>query len=168
MEIDRERLGRATVFREISFGTAEYRLECALRDDVLRKPLGLSLTAEELAREEDQLHFGLFEPDDQLVACVVALKLSPTDARIRQMAVSPLHQGKGLGRRLMNELEANLRSRGFTNLVLHARASAVGFYRKLGYTVVGDEFIAVAVPHFKMVKAGSPTSRSSNGPEASR
>jgi ribosomal protein S18 acetylase RimI-like enzyme len=140
------------VFREIVFGTDEYRLECGLRNDVLRKPLGLSLTVEELAKEEDHLHFGLFEPDDNLVACVVAVKLSPIDARIRQMAVSPIHQRRGLGKRIMNELEANLRSRGFTNLVLHARASAVGFYKKLGYSVIGDEFIDVTVAHFRMVK----------------
>ena len=140
------------VFKEIAFGTAEYRLECELRNDVLRKPLGLSLTVEELAREEDQLHFGLFGPDDNLVACVVAVKLSPTDARIRQMAVSPVHQRKGLGKRVMSELETDLRSRGFTNLVLHARASAVGFYKTLGYTVVGDEFIDVTVAHLRMVK----------------
>ena len=56
------------VFKEIVFGTAEYRLECALRHAVLRKPLGLSFTAEELAKEKDQLHFGLFEPEDDLVA----------------------------------------------------------------------------------------------------
>lgn len=140
------------VFKEITFGTYEYRLECALRNDVLRKPLGLSLTAEELAREEDQLHFGLFEPENNLVACAVAVRLSPTDARIRQMAVSPTHQRRGLGKRIMNELESNLRSRGLTNLVLHARASAVGFYEKLGYTISGDEFIDVTVAHFRMVK----------------
>jgi ribosomal protein S18 acetylase RimI-like enzyme len=140
------------VFREIIFGSDEYRLECALRNDVLRKPLGLSLTAEELAREEDQLHFGLFEPEDNLVACAVVVRLSLTDARIRQMAVSPTHQRRGLGKRMVNELEANLRSRGLTNLVLNARASAVGFYEKLGYTISGDEFIDVTVAHFRMVK----------------
>ena len=144
---------RSLAFKEIVFGTDDYRRECALRNDVLRKPLGLSLTVEELAREEDQLHFGLFEPDDNLVACAVAVKLSPTDARIRQMAVSPIHQRRGLGKRLMSELEANLRSRGFANLVLHARATAVGFYKALGYTVIGDGFTDVTVAHFRMVKA---------------
>src|SRR6185369_6052410 len=106
--------------------------------------------AEELAREEDQLHFGLFGPDDDLVACVVAVRLSPTDARIRQMAVSPVLQRRGLGKRILSDLETELRSRGFTNLVLHARASAVGFYKKLGYAVDGDEFIDVTVAHFRM------------------
>ena len=40
------------VFKEIVFGTAEYRLECGLRHAVLREPLGLSFTAEELAKEK--------------------------------------------------------------------------------------------------------------------
>jgi len=141
------------VFREIVFGTPDYRLACGLRSAVLREPLNLSFTSEELAKEEDQLHFGLFEPADNLVACVVAVKLSPTDARIRQMAVSPGHQRRGVGKRLMNDLEAQLRSRGFTNLVLHARSSAVGFYEKLGYAVVGDAFVDVTIAHFRIVKA---------------
>jgi ribosomal protein S18 acetylase RimI-like enzyme len=139
-------------FREIAFGSPEYGLECRLREEVLRRPLGLPLSEEDLAGEKDQLHFGLFEPGDGLVACVVAVRLSPTDARIRQMAVAPWHQRKGLGERMMGELETNLKARGFRKLVLDARSSAAGFYEKLGYTVVGDEFVHVTVPHFRMVK----------------
>jgi predicted GNAT family N-acyltransferase len=138
--------------KEIRFESDEYELERQLREDVLRRPLGLSLNDEDLAGEENQLHFGLFDPDSSLVACVIAAPLSPTTARIRQMAVAPAHQGKGLGRRVMHELEKSLRAHGFRNLELDARAAAVGFYKKLGYSVVGDEFIEVTVPHFRMVK----------------
>jgi len=38
-------------FREIAFGISEYRLECRLREEVLRRPLGLSLSGEDLAGE---------------------------------------------------------------------------------------------------------------------
>jgi len=141
------------VFKEIAFGTDDYRLECALREEVLRKPLGLSLRSDELSREKDQLHFGLFEPPTGLIACAIAVKLSPIEAKIRQMAVSPAHQRRGLGRKILSEVEKNLRARGFTKLELDARSSAVGFYEKLGYRVVGDEFMEVTVPHFRMVKA---------------
>ena len=52
----------------------------------------------------------------------------------------------------MQELEEHLRSQGFRNLVLHARASAVEFYEKLGYAVIGDEFIDVTIAHVRMAK----------------
>ncbi|HKD10877.1 MAG TPA: GNAT family N-acetyltransferase [Thermoanaerobaculia bacterium] len=140
------------MFREIVYGTEEYRLACQLREEVLRRPLGLSLRDEDLAGEKKQLHFGLFEPDDTLIGCVVAVPLSATDVRIRQMAVSPTHQGKGLGRRIMEDLEKTLKARGFRHFVLDARTSAAGFYEKLGYIVVGSEFLEVTIAHVRMEK----------------
>ena len=157
--MDSSRAPGVPTFREILFGTGEYRLECRLREGVLRRPLGLPLSEEDLAGEKDQLHFGLFGPGNELVACVVAVRLSPTEARIRQMAVSPSHQRKGLGQRLMVDLERNLEARGFRKFVLNARSSAVGFYEKLGYAVVGDEFVDVTVPHVRMSKAVGARSR---------
>lgn len=144
--------GHPLTFREIAFGTHEYRLACQLREEVLRRPLGLWLREEDLAGEKTQLHFGLFAPDGTLVGCVVAVPLSPTDARIRQMAVSPSHRRKGLGRRILEELETTLKARGFRHFVLDARTSAAGFYERLGYTVVGEEFLEVTLPHVRMEK----------------
>ena len=143
-------------FREIAFGTPEYQLACRLREEVLREPLGRTLTPEDLAGEEGQRHFGLFDSGGDLAACVVAVPVSATEARIRQMAVTPALQGKGLGRRLMDRVEKDLRGCGIRTLVLNARESAVGFYEKLGYSVVGDAFLHLAVPHFRMIKDVGP------------
>jgi ribosomal protein S18 acetylase RimI-like enzyme len=140
-------------FKTIPFGTQEYARERELRDEVLRRPLGLSLSADDLKNEQSQLHFGLFDPAGGLVACVIAVPLSPTDAKIRQMAVAPAHQRRGLGQRIMGEVERELRARGVAKLTLNARESAVGFYEKLGYRVVGDRFVDRTVPHFRMVKS---------------
>ena len=142
----------SVAFRQIAFGSEEYRRECRLRDEILRRPLGISLTADDLAAEAEQLHFGLFEPPDRLVACVVAVPLSATEAKIRQMAVSPSHQGRGFGRRLLTELETDLRRRGFRRFVLNARTSAAGFYERLGYAAVGNEFVDHTIPHVLMTK----------------
>ena len=105
-----------------------------------------------LRGEEIQLHFGIFGPDDDLRACVVARPLSPREARIRQMAVSPAHQRIGLGRRLMAGVEDILKARGFERIVLDARTSAAGFYERLGYVSAEDEFVKLGVPHVKMSK----------------
>ena len=138
--------------REIPYGTEDYERERRLREEVLRSPLGLSLRDEDVAGEEDQWHFGLFDPGGELLACVLAVPLVPTEARIRQMAVSPAHQGNGLGRRLLREVEGRLRARGFRRLELSARTSATGFYEKLGYGAVGGEYVSQTIPHVRMVK----------------
>ena len=138
--------------REIPYGTEDYERERRLREEVLRSPLGLSLRDEDVAGEEDQWHFGLFDPGGELLACVLAVPLVPTEARIRQMAVSPAHQGNGLGRRLLREVEGRLRASGFHRLELSARTSATGFYEKLGYGAVGGEYVSHTIPHVRMVK----------------
>ncbi len=141
------------VFREISFGSAEYEQECILRDEVLRRPLGLNLYDEDLDREKDQWHFGLFDAQGRLCGVVVAVPMDGGQAaKVRQMAVAVDCQGRGLGARIMGELERELTSRGIRHIYLHARVSAVGFYEKQGYTASGDEFIEVTVPHVRMDK----------------
>lgn len=140
------------ILQEIEYGSETYRCTLRLREAVLRSPLGLRLTLEDLRGEDAQLHFGLIS-DDRIIACVVAVPLSATEARIRQTAVEPSWQRRGVASAMMRQLEDNLAARGFRSLSLHARASAVGFYSKLGYQPVGEGFIEVTIPHRKMVKS---------------
>jgi predicted GNAT family N-acyltransferase len=44
------------------------------------------------------------------------------------------------------------RDAGFKKIRMHARKTAVGFYEKLGYTVIGKEFTEVSIPHLLMEK----------------
>lgn len=141
------------VFREIRFGSDQYRCALALRNDVLRAPLGLPLSADDLQGEADQLHFALFTDVGELVGCVLAVMITDHHARIRQTAISPAYQHQGLGRRIMTELETALAARNITSLTLHARSMTAGFYEKMGYEREGGEFIEVTIPHQRMVKS---------------
>ncbi|MGC3988414.1 MAG: ComEC/Rec2 family competence protein [Chthoniobacteraceae bacterium] len=127
-------------FREIIHGSEDYHRECELRQAVLRRPLGLDLYDEDLHYEATQLHFGLFE-GATLLACIVTVPLATATVKLRQMAVAPDRQGQGVGRRLMEHVEAELVRRGYVNASLHARATAVEFYTRLGYEGVGEEFL---------------------------
>ena len=142
----------AITFRPIPFGSPDYDQECRLRNDVLRLPIGLDLFAEDLSAEQRQHHFGLFDSSGEIFACVIASSLSPTKAKIRQMAVHPAHQRKGLGQQLMRRVEQQLRADGIQHVSLHARVEAVPFYRGLGYSVIGEEFVEVGIPHLAMEK----------------
>ena len=45
------------------------------------------------------------------------------------------------------------RTHGFTFMVLNARETAVPFYLKLNYAIVGEPFEEVTIPHRRMMKA---------------
>jgi GNAT superfamily N-acetyltransferase len=137
--------------RIIDHGSNEYRQMIKLRDDILRRPLGLGFTDEELAGERDNMLIGAFE-DEDLLGCCMVVEENPTTARLRQMAVLNNLQGKGVGRALMQFAENLARDRGYKVLSMHARKNAVGFYEKVGYKVKGDEFTEVTIPHYLMEK----------------
>jgi len=122
-----------------------------LRDDILRKPLGLGFSPQELESEKDNMLIAAFEDDDMLGCCMLVEENSDT-VRLRQMAVLNDLQGKGIGRALMGFAENLARDRGYKILSMHARKNAIGFYEKMGYKVASDEFTEVTIPHYVMEK----------------
>ncbi|MGZ8551765.1 MAG: GNAT family N-acetyltransferase [Chitinophagaceae bacterium] len=135
----------------IDHGSAEYQQMIKLRDIVLRKPLGLSFTPEDLEKEKDNMLIGAFE-EDLMLGCCMLVEEQPGIVRLRQMAVLNDLQGKGIGRALMNFAENLARDRGYRIIRMHARNNAVGFYEKVGYKVKGNQFIEITIPHYVMEK----------------
>ena len=135
----------------IDHGSPEYSQMIRLRNDILRKPLGLSFSQEELDREREEILIGAFE-DEKMLGCCMLVKEDNSIVRLRQMAVSNNLQGKGIGRALMNFAENIARDRGFKKLTMHARKTTVGFYEHLGYEICSEEFQEVTIPHFVMEK----------------
>lgn len=123
-----------------------------LRNEILRKPLGLSFDKEELDKERDDILMGAFE-DDKLLGCCLLTRMDVFTVRLRQMAVPNNMQGKGVGRALMIFAENIARDLGYKKLCMHARQTAVGFYQKLGYSISGEPFEEVTIPHYIMEKA---------------
>ena len=137
--------------KHIAFGGAEHKKEIDLRYKVLRQPLGLNYTQEQLDAEKDEFHFAAFE-GDKLVGCLLIKTIGKDEIKMRQVAVDESYQGKGIGKALVLYSEKYAAENGFSLITLHARKTAVPFYKKLGYKIVGDEFIEVTLPHFKMNK----------------
>lgn len=137
--------------KQIDHGTKEYQQMVKLRNDILRKPLGLSFSPEELAAEKEDILIGAFD-DDEMLACCMLTKADNNCLRLRQMAVQNNQQGKGIGASMLSFAELISRDKGYKKLIMHARETAVGFYEKLGYKVVGDKFTEVTIPHFEMEK----------------
>ena len=135
----------------IDHGTKEYEQMVKLRDDILRKPLGLGFSPEELENEKHNLLMGAYE-DEQMLGCCMLVEEEPETVRLRQMAVLNDLQGKGIGKALMQFAENLARDRGYKKITMHARKNALGFYEKMGYKKVGEEFQEITIPHYVMEK----------------
>jgi N-acetylglutamate synthase-like GNAT family acetyltransferase len=135
----------------IDYGTPEYRQMVKLRDDLLRKPLGLTFTEEELEKEKDNMLIAAFEEDD-ILGCCMLVEQAPGTARLRQIAVLNNLQGKGVGTAILQFAENLARDKGYKTIMMHARKNTTHFFEKLGYKIASPEFIEITIPHHVMEK----------------
>ena len=130
-----------------------------MRHAVLRpgRPVSYSVYSE----DEGAVHVGAWD-DDMLVGCATVFPepwpgneqlAAVADAwRLRGMAVDPSMQGTGVGRLVLAEGMSAAREAGSTLLWANARTSALGFYERMGWRIIGEEFVASDsdLPHFPM------------------
>lgn len=135
----------------IEHGSRDYQKMVQLRADILRKPLGLQFTPDELQHEKSNILIGAFE-EEKILGCCMLIEKDKGVVRLRQMAVINNLQGKGIGRAMTLFAENIARDRGYKKITMHARKPVIGFYEKLGYRVVGSEFQEITIPHFEMEK----------------
>lgn len=106
-------------------------------------------------------HYGAFRGDQ--VLCCATLHASEWEGepafQLRGMATAPEARRTGLGRRVTEWMEADLRAAAGAGegvpllLWCNARVPAVAFYEAMGWAVVSEPFeIPTAGPHVRMVK----------------
>ena len=137
--------------RLMEFGSKEQNESIELRRKILRFPIGLDFNAEDLESENTQFHFAAFL-DARLVAVLIMVKYGQNVVKMRQVAVDEHLQGKGIGKALIKYSENWAIANHMTKIQLHARSNAVSFYKSMQYEIIGDQFLEVGIPHFKMQK----------------
>jgi YbgC/YbaW family acyl-CoA thioester hydrolase len=81
------------------------------------------------------------------------LEHAPGVAKIGRMAVLQSMRGADIGRALLDSLIDCARQRGEQEVLLHAQASAAGFYTRAGFTARGSPFEEAGIAHLEMVRA---------------
>lgn len=132
----------------------------ALRRQVLRPGQPWSSVAHDYDTWPETFHVAAFGPRGEVAACA---SFHPDSAphrpeadpdttwRLRAMASLPEVRGQGYGAAALRYGIAEIRRRGGRLLWCNARSGAVGFYERLGFSIVGEEFeIAPIGPHFVM------------------
>lgn len=135
----------------ISTEHPNYEKVLALRQKVLRAPLGLNIFDDDLASEIDQIIF-IYEEGNEVLGCVLLQHYDAETFKLRQMAVDTMAQGKQIGTQLVQAADTYAVQLGKSKIILHARETAIAFYEKQGYEVVGATFFEVGLPHKKMEK----------------
>ena len=138
---------------------AEWAAYYQLRYAVLRQPWQQPPGSERCPAdiEPDTIHALLLAADAGAAPVALAVgMLQPAgggQGQIRFMAVAPAAAGTGMGRRVVAYLEQEARAAGLTEIVLHARETAVAFYAKMGYELLAPSHTLFgALPHFLMRK----------------
>lgn len=134
----------------ITWGSPDYFQMLALRHHVLRKPLGLVFDPLGFADEKNEILIVL-KFHNWVVGCMI-LTPKGEEIKMRQVAVAPQLQGSGVGAVMVKFAEKIANQKGFVKMALNARDSAIAFYQKLNYHIVGDGFLEVGIPHHFMYK----------------
>lgn len=121
----------------------------ALRQEVFMEEQGFSYEFDE--RDNAALHLVLYDGGEAVGVCRM-FPDAPDSWHIGRVAVKKDHRGQHLGEAIMREAEAALAQRGVKRAVLSAQVQASGFYGKLGYVQMGEEYLDEHCPHVDMEK----------------
>lgn len=140
-------------FIDIEFGSGRYKELLDLRYKILLQPLGLKFLDSYREEEANFLHIGCIENSTgELIGGLVLVPIDADEIRVMQVAVDVVHQGEGIGRKLIEYAESVAKSIGYERIVMHAMLSVVGFYEKLGFKQDSDLFEEKGVRFIRMVK----------------
>ncbi|EAC5126343.1 GNAT family N-acetyltransferase [Listeria monocytogenes] len=72
--------------------------------------------------------------------------------KVERICTQKVARGTGSGRRIMEAIESEAKSRGLTILKLGAQVTAIPFYEKLGYETCSGLFLDAGIEHKDMKK----------------
>ncbi|EHK2473356.1 TPA: GNAT family N-acetyltransferase [Listeria monocytogenes] len=72
--------------------------------------------------------------------------------KVERICTQKVARGTGSGRRIMEAIESEAKSRGLTNLKLGAQVTAIPFYEKLGYETCSGLYLDAGIEHKDMKK----------------
>lgn len=140
-------------FIDIEFGSSRYKELLDLRYKILLQPLGLKFLDSYREEEASFLHIGCIENStDELIGGLILVPIDNDEIRVMQVAVDTVHQGEGIGKKLIEHAENIAREIGYEKLVMHAMLSVVSFYEKLGFKQNSELFEEKGISFVRMVK----------------
>lgn len=125
-----------------------------IRFDVFIKEQGVSPEIEADAQDDDATHWLVRNTEGAAIATARVIDKGDGLAKIGRLAVAEAYRGQGIGRLLVQHIEADVKAQGFRHLRIHSEEYCVAFYQKQGFQVLAPEIFLVAdIPHVALIKA---------------
>jgi len=121
-----------------------------VRTAVFIQEQGIAPEDEWDADDATALHAVLFDVNGQPLGNARLLQPSTNVAKVGRMAVLKEARGRGYGARLLQALLLEARRRGHQEVRLSAQRTAEQFYELHGFTLMGEPFDEVGIPHVEM------------------
>ena len=124
---------------------------------MLRAPWGQPPGSERDELEDNSVHRMLCDACGRVLAVGRVHALDARTAQIRYMAVAGEYRRRGLGGRILRELEQAALDAGHVQILLHARAAALPFYQRHGYQLQAPSHLLFGeIQHYLMTKQLGP------------
>ena len=122
----------------------------ALRAGVFLDEQGFSVEFDDI--DHHCLHLALYDGDAVIAAARAYPDAEPGLWHIGRVVVDKAHRGEHLGSRIMQEMEAHLRTNGAKRTTVSAQCRVRAFYASLGYRAQGEIYMDEFCPHIRMDK----------------
>ena len=120
----------------------------AIRQSVFVEEQGFEYEFDDI--DETALHLVLYDENDN--PCATGRLFFGGCMKIGRIAVMKEYRGQSLGSEVIAILEEKALESGAHHIELSAQIQAKDFYKKLGYTEIGEIYKEEFCPHIKMFK----------------
>ena len=124
----------------------------AFRWELLRRPWNMPLDSLKDDLEDQSFHLIALSKNKEVIGSGRLHLINANEAQIRYMAVSDKIRRKGLGSKILIELEKEATLKKVNKIILNARNAAVEFYKALNYNEKGPYLSDTGIPHTRMEK----------------
>ncbi len=141
-------------YLKINTSLQYYTQSIKIRDDIMRRPLGLRISDVQLKNELSSVYHHFVAIINNEVVSALSIKVNKKNIQICQLATLGKYRKKGIGKGLLTFAENKFHT--FTSInkvMLFSRETSIDFYKKCNYVVVDNSSCEiVGLLHRKMVK----------------
>jgi len=120
--------------KEVRISSVEYSKSLKLREQVLREPLGLVITQEQIENEKKRNYYHFIAKKKKEIVSALTMKVNPNSIQTCQIATKKEYRGNGIGKNLLEFGEKNISSLfKKKEFVVFSRLNSLHFYKKSNY-----------------------------------